>query len=288
MIWRLRRLPDGRSSWPQSLVRKLGVASVAAAALVAALVVTGIGEREVGGAKLREWTEAQAVPTVALLALNPQPGVASLDLPGRMEAATRAPIYARVSGYVKTRLVDIGDVVKAGQTLAEIEAPDLDQQLMQARADLTSAEASAKLSQVTLDRGRSLVEHQCRLAAGPRPARSRPRIKQAAVRSAEANVERLQALARYERVAAPFDGVVTARNTDVGALINAGSSDGRADVRRLGPQPAAGLRQCAAELRAVDQGRRDGGAERARISGPTFRRWSRLRRVRSTPRPARL
>ena len=141
----------------KSLVRKLAVAGVAAAALVAALVVTGIGEREVGGARLREWTEAQAVPTVALLTLNPQPGVASLDLPGRLEAATRAPIYARVSGYVKSRLVDIGDVVKAGETLAEIEAPDLDQQLMQAKADLTSAEASARLSQVTLDRGRSLL-----------------------------------------------------------------------------------------------------------------------------------
>ena len=147
----------------KSLVRKLAVASVAAAALVAVFVITEISEREVGGARLREWTEAQAAPTVALLTLNPQPGVASLDLPGRLEAATRAPIYARVSGYVKTRLVDIGDVVKAGETLAEIEAPDLDQQLMQAKADLTSAEASARLSQVTLDRGRSLFDLQRRV-----------------------------------------------------------------------------------------------------------------------------
>jgi RND family efflux transporter MFP subunit len=222
----------------KSLVRKLGVAGVAAAALVVILVVVGIGARDTGSARLREWTEEQAVPTVALVSLDPQPGVASLDLPGRLEAATQAPIYARVSGYVKTRAVDIGDAVKAGQTLAEIEAPDLDQQLLQAKADLISAQASARLSQVTLDRGRILLSSAFASQQDIDQRAADLGAKQAAVTAAEANVERLQALADYERVAAPFDGVVTARNTDVGALINAGSSAAApmfvvSDLRRL-------------------------------------------------------
>jgi len=208
----------------RSLMRKLGAAGVAAVALVAFLVVTGIAERETGSARLREWTEAQATPTVALASLDPQPGVASLDLPGRLRAAAQAPIFARVSGYVKTRKVDIGDVVKAGQTLAEIEAPDLDQQLQQAKADLASAAASAKLSLLTLERGRTLLTSAAVSQQDLDQRTADLGAKQAAVKAAEANVERLQALAGYERVAAPFDGVVTARNTDVGALINAGSS----------------------------------------------------------------
>jgi len=206
------------------LGRKLGLAGVVAAALVAVLVVAGVGDREAGSARLREWTEAQAIPTVALVKLDPQPGVASLDLPGRLQAATQAPIYARVSGYVKTRNVDIGDAVKAGQTLAEIEAPDLDQQLLQAKADLASAEASARLSQVTLDRGRILLSSAVMSQQDLDQRAADLGAKQAAVKAAEANVERQRALADYERVAAPFDGVVTARATDVGALINAGSS----------------------------------------------------------------
>jgi len=222
----------------KGLVRKLGLAGVAAAALVVALVVTGIGDREIGSARLRDWTEAQAVPTVALATLAAQPGVASLDLPGRLEAATQAPIYARVSGYVKARSVDIGAVVKAGQTLAEIEAPDLDQQLLQAKADLASAQANAKLSQVTLERGKILLNSAAVSQQDLDQRAADLGAKQAAVNAAEANVERLQSLADYERVAAPFDGVVTARSTDVGALINAGSSSAApmfvvSDLKRL-------------------------------------------------------
>jgi len=176
--------------------------------------------------------------TVALVSPDPRPGVASLDLPGRLEAATRAPIFARVSGYVKSRKVDIGDAVKAGQTLAEIEAPDLDQQLLQARADLTSAEASAKLSAVTLERGRSLSNANVVSQQDLDQRAADLGVKQAAVRSSQANVERLQVLAGYERVTAPFDGIVTARDTDVGALINSGSSSAApmfvvSDLRRL-------------------------------------------------------
>jgi membrane fusion protein (multidrug efflux system) len=204
----------------------------------AAIVVSGIGEREKSDAKLQEWTEAQAVPTVALVALNPTPGVSSLNLPGRLEANLRAPIYARVSGYVKDWKVDIGARVKAGETLAEIEAPDLDQQLLQTRADLTSAQASAKLAAVTLSRGKSLLTSNAVSQQDVDQRAADLANKDAAVHSGEANVERLQVLSGYKKVAAPFDGLVTERNTDVGALISAGSSAGLAmfvvsDVHKL-------------------------------------------------------
>jgi RND family efflux transporter MFP subunit len=217
---------------------RLALAGVIAGAGALVLVGAGIAERDMSSAKLQDWTEAQAIPTVAIVALNAKPGVASLDLPGRLEANLRAPIYARVSGYVKDWKVDIGDPVKAGQTLAEIEAPDLDQQLLQARADLTSAEASAKLSEVTLSRGRTLLASNVISQQDVDQRAADLANKQAAVHSSEANVERLEALAGYKTVAAPFDGIVTERNTDVGALISAGSSAGLAmfvisDVHKL-------------------------------------------------------
>ena len=221
-----------------SFKRRLALAGLVAGAGALVLVVTGIFERDKSSAKLQDWTEAQAIPTVAIVALNATPGVASLDLPGRLEANLRAPIYARVSGYVKDWKVDIGDKVKAGQTLADIDAPDLDQQLLQARADLASAEASAKLSEVTLSRGRTLLGSAVVSQQDVDQRAADLANKQAAVHSSEANVERLEALAGYKTVAAPFDGIVTERNTDVGALISAGSSAGLAmfvvsDVHKL-------------------------------------------------------
>jgi membrane fusion protein (multidrug efflux system) len=218
--------------------RRLALAGLIAAIGAAVLVVTGIDERDRSSAKLQDWTEAQAIPTVAIVALNATPGVASLELPGRLEANLRAPIYARVSGYVKDWKVDIGDTVRAGQTLADIEAPDLDQQLLQARADLASAEASAKLSEVTLSRGRTLLTSAAVSQQEVDQRAADLANKQAAVHSSEANVQRLEVLAGYKTVAAPFDGVVTQRNTDVGALISAGSSAGLAmfvisDVHKL-------------------------------------------------------
>ena len=218
--------------------RRLAVVGVVAGAVAVVLVVTGIVERDRSSAELQDWTEAQAIPTVAIVALNATPGVASLNLPGRLEANLRAPIYARVSGYVKDWKVDIGDGVKAGETLAEIEAPDLDQQLLQARADLASAEASEKLSEVTLSRGRTLLGSNVISQQDVDQRAADLGNKQAAVHSSEANVERLEVLAGYKTVAAPFDGVVTERNTDVGALISAGSSAGLAmfvisDVHKL-------------------------------------------------------
>ncbi len=199
-----------------------------AGGVVALVVVTGIVLRTTGDAKLRDWTEAQAIPTVAVALPGTKPLNATLNLPGRLEAYSRAPIYARVSGYLKSWKFDIGAKVKAGDLLAEIEAPDLDQQLLQARADLSNAEAAAKLSAATLARRKTLLaanfvsqqeidERSADLAS-----------KEAQVNSQQANVERLEALASYKNVTSPFDGIVTERNTDVGALINGGTGSGAA------------------------------------------------------------
>jgi membrane fusion protein (multidrug efflux system) len=208
--------------------RKLGIFAVVAGIAAVLLVVTGIRAREDTSAKLREWTDNQAIPTVAVVLPDAKVLNATIDLPGRLEAYYRAPILARVSGYLKGWSVDIGARVKAGQVIAEIEAPDLDQQLLQARADLASQEASAKLSEATLTRRKTLIASNFVSMQEIDERSADLSNKKAAVNSGQANVERLEALAGYKKITAPFDGVVTARDTDVGALINAGGGSGPA------------------------------------------------------------
>ncbi|MBN8986959.1 MAG: efflux RND transporter periplasmic adaptor subunit [Rhizobiales bacterium] len=208
--------------------RKLGLFGVVALIGAGLIVATGIRAREDSSAKLKEWTDAQAIPTVAVApptarALNP-----TIDLPGRLEAYSRAPIFARVSGYLKSWSADIGARVQAGQVIAEIEAPDLDQQLLQARADLVSQQASARLSEATLNRRKTLVASNFVSAQEIDERTADLANKKAAVNSGQANVERLEALAGYKKITVPFDGIVTARETDVGALINAGGGTGPA------------------------------------------------------------
>src|ERR1700674_410704 len=147
-------MPPTEHSSPVSR-RKLGIFAVVAGIVALLVVVTGIRAREDSSAKLREWTDNQAIPTVAVVLPDAKVLTATIDLPGRLEAYYRAPIFARVSGYLKSWSADIGAQVKAGQVIAEIEAPDLDQQLLQARADLASQHASAKLSEATLNRAKS-------------------------------------------------------------------------------------------------------------------------------------
>lgn len=208
--------------------RKLGIFGVVAVVGAGLIVATGIRAREDSSSKLKEWTNDQAIPSVAVAppsgrALNP-----TIDLPGRLEAYSRAPILARVSGYLKSWSADIGAQVKAGQVIAEIEAPDLDQQLLQARADLVSQQSSAALSEATLNRRKTLVASNFVSAQEIDERTADLNNKKAAVKSGEANVERLEALAGYKKITVPFDGVVTARDTDVGALINAGGGAGPA------------------------------------------------------------
>jgi membrane fusion protein (multidrug efflux system) len=216
-------------------LRIFGLLAVAAAVLI---VVTGIRAREDSDTKLREWTDKQAIPSVAVTLPDTKVLDAHLDLPGRLEAYYRAPIFARVSGYLKNWSADIGARVKTGQVIAEIEAPDLDQQLMQAKADLVSQQASAKLSAVTLERRKTLIPSNFVSMQEIDERTADLSNKNAAVNSSQANVDRLEALSSYKKITVPFDGIVTARNTDVGALISAGGTQGPAmfvisDIKKL-------------------------------------------------------
>ncbi len=166
--------------------------------------------------------KSQAIPTVAVATPDERGRRSTIDLPGRLEAYSQAQLYARVSGYLKEWKADIGTPVKSGQVLAEIEAPDLDQQIMQAQADLASAQANLTLAMATLERGQQLIGSGAvsKQTLDQRAADAQSR--QGLLRSAQANLDRLKVLERYKRITAPFDGLVTARTTDVGQLINAG------------------------------------------------------------------
>ncbi len=218
--------------------RGLAIAGLVVALVAAVVVVNGIWERNSSAARLKEATEAQAVPTVALVAPSTNTNRSYLDLPGRLEAYSRAPIYARVSGFLKAWHVDIGASVKEGELLAEIEAPDLDQQLMQAKGALASAKAAAALAKVTAQRWQTLGGTNAVARQAVDEKTGDLGVKEANEKAAQANVDRLEVLSQFKRITAPFDGIVTARNTDVGALINADSSAGLAlfvvsDIKRL-------------------------------------------------------
>ncbi|MBP6814614.1 MAG: efflux RND transporter periplasmic adaptor subunit, partial [Burkholderiaceae bacterium] len=201
--------------------RVLFFALVLLAAGAIAVAVTGIGSRASIAQQLAARAQAQAVPTVSVIV--PGQGMRSsptLDLPGRIEAHSRALVHARVAGYLKRWTVDIGAHVRAGQLLAEIDTPELDMQLMQARAELASVAANAALSAATQRRWQSLQAQNFVSAQAVEEKSGDLAVKQAAVNASQANVDRLQTMKRFAQVLAPFSGVVTSRSTDIGALIN--------------------------------------------------------------------
>ena len=198
------------------------VVSVIAAAVAAAVVIVGIASRHTQAEQLKDAAAAHAVPTVSLVSARDVAG-ATLTLPGRIEAWSRAPIYARVSGYLQRWNVDIGANVKAGQVLAVIETPDLDQDLRQAEAQLAVARSNLALAESTARRWQSLVSQNAVSKQEADEKQGDYIAKKSNVQALQASVERQQALKRYTRLVAPFDGVVTARNTDVGALVSAGA-----------------------------------------------------------------
>jgi RND family efflux transporter MFP subunit len=206
--------------------RGLYIAGFSVLIVAVVIVVFGITTRKVADAKLQEWTEKQAVPVVAVAPPDMKGKKTTFSLPGRLEAYTQAQMYARVSGYVKDWQADIGTPVKSGQLLAEIDAPDLDQQIMQAEANLASAKANSVLSDATLKRGQSLITTYAISQQDLDQRAADASNKQGLVRAARANLDRLRVLEQYKRIVAPFDGLVTARTTDIGALINAGSGGG--------------------------------------------------------------
>ncbi|MCX4161325.1 MULTISPECIES: efflux RND transporter periplasmic adaptor subunit [Paraburkholderia] len=201
-------------------IRLIAVTGIAVAVIV---VVSGVAVRAVGARDLRTWTSEQTVPTVNLVQPKAAASGSTLDLPSRLEAFSRAPIFARVSGYLKSWDVDIGGQVKAGQLLAVIESPELDQQLIQARADLATAQANAALAATTAKRWQALLGTDSVAKQDVDDRTGDYAAKKAVVAAAQANVERLVATKGFERIIAPFDGTVTSRDTDIGALINAGS-----------------------------------------------------------------
>jgi RND family efflux transporter MFP subunit len=212
---------------------------VLAAAVAAAVVIGGLATRHSQAEQLKEAAADHAVPTVNLVSPKDVAG-APMELPARIEAWSRAPIYARVSGYLARWNVDIGAPVKAGQVLATIETPDLDQDLRQAQAQLAVARNNLALAESTAKRWQSLVAQNAVSKQEADEKQGDFISKQSNVQALQASVERQQALKRYTRLVAPFDGVVTARNTDVGALVNAGASGSSgselfvvSDLRRL-------------------------------------------------------
>jgi RND family efflux transporter MFP subunit len=218
--------------------RGLRLAGVIIAILAIVIVVHGVLTRASENSRLRDWTDAQALPTVAVISASNIANSSGLEVPGRLEAYARAPIYARVSGYVKDYKVDIGAQVKSGQLLAEIETPDLDQQLSQGRADLVTAQANEKLAKLTSDRWQTIVKTGAVAKQDADEKLGDYQAKQAMTAAAKANVDRLLAMKGFTRITSPFDGIVTARNTDVGALINVGSSAGQelfvvSDIHKL-------------------------------------------------------
>lgn len=218
--------------------RTLRISGILVAVFAIIIVAIGVTTRANNNSNLKEWTNKQAVPTVSVNQPSGAGDASSLDLPGRFEAYARAPIYARVSGYLKSWKVDIGAVVKAGQLLGEIETPDLDQQLLQASADLGSAQANVGLAATTAKRWQDMLVTDSVSKQEVDDRTGDYASKQAMVKAAQANVNRILALKSFTRIVAPFNGTVTARNTDTGALINAGGGTGPAlfeisDTRKL-------------------------------------------------------
>jgi RND family efflux transporter MFP subunit len=207
--------------------RKLLFIGVIALVIAAVVAAAGIISRAKSSRELVQWTKQQAVPTVALAQLKKGDQYQSLRLPGTIQAYRKAAIYARVSGYLKSWQTDIGAQVQPGQVLAVIDTPDLDQQLAQAKASLASAQANAQIAALTAQRTGFLAQRQVASQQSADNATSDAAAKKSVADAAQANVRQLEAMESFKTVTAPFDGVVTARNTDIGALINAGSGTGQ-------------------------------------------------------------
>ncbi|MBN3754741.1 efflux RND transporter periplasmic adaptor subunit [Paraburkholderia sp. Tr-20389] len=209
-----------------SRLRHLKLAGIAALLIAAGIVATGIASRVHAKQQMTTWSAEEAVPTVVAYTPSRDSAAQALVLPGHLSAYVNAPIYARVSGYLHAWYADIGTHVKTGQLLGEIDTPDLDQQLAQARADLRNSQANEKLAASTAKRWTEMLQQDSVSQQEADEKNSDLVAKQATVAANDANVKRLEALESFKRITAPFDGVVTARTTDVGALINAGGGNG--------------------------------------------------------------
>lgn len=213
-------------------LKRVGVIALALALIV---VAWGVFSRYREAHETNTWTQQQAVPSVSVISPHHGKALRSLNLPGSLQPYIDAPILARVDGYLLRWYHDIGAHVKAGELLAEIDTPELDHQLDQAKADLASAVANQELAEVTARRWRNLLATDSVSKQDTDQKVADLAARKAAVDAARANVQRIEAFENFKRVVAPFDGVITARKTDVGALISAGSGTELFNVATLDP-----------------------------------------------------
>lgn len=217
--------PDANTNEPPPVRSgSLMVVVVIVVIIAAVLAVIGILRRKHSEKALSSYTAANAAPPVSLSMPTLQQSAREIVLPGNMQAFTLAPIYARTTGYVKLWTHDIGSHVHKGELLAVIETPELDQQLAQAKADLVSATTNAGLAKITASRYSDLISSNAVSQQDTDNAVSQLAARKADVASAQANVRRLEELQSFEHIEAPFDGVITARNVDIGQLISAAGS----------------------------------------------------------------
>lgn len=209
--------PESKHHWVIALVVVI---------VVLAVIFGGILPRVKARAALKTETDDMAVPTVSVVRPTRTAPAQEVVLPANVQAFVDAPIYARTNGYLKKWYADIGTHVKQGQLLAEIDTPEVNQQLQQAKADLATSEANLHLSQITAERYAGLLKSDSVSKQEADNAEGDYAAKKATVESAEYNVKRLQDLQSFQKIYAPFSGVISARNTDVGALIDSGSSGG--------------------------------------------------------------
>jgi RND family efflux transporter MFP subunit len=216
--------PETRRPEPRARLLAPAIFILAAAGALGYGVRSGIQQRVATGQELARSTDEAATPVVSVTHPTPAAPLQEIVLPGNTEAFTDSPIYARTNGYLTHWYFDIGARVKKGDLLAEIETPEIDQQLQQAQAQLETARANYDLAKTTAERWQFLLKSNSVSKQETDQAVANQAAQKAVVDSNAANVRRLEQLQSFERVYAPFDGVITARNTDIGALIDAGSS----------------------------------------------------------------
>ena len=209
---------------PKVTPRSLVTLTVVVFIVLAALAIFGVLGRMHAMKTLTKYTEADAAPPVSIEVPALQQSANEIVLPGNMQAYTMAPIYARTTGYVKAWYHDIGAHVSKGDLLAVIETPELDQQLDQAKADLATAQSNAAIAKTTADRYKDLIGLNAVSQQDTDTMAAQAAASKTQVNSAVANVRRLEALQGFERIVAPFDGVITTRNIDVGQFITATGS----------------------------------------------------------------
>ncbi len=219
---------------PAANGRNTSIGLIIVAIVVVVLAISGILKRHHNATVLAETTQRDAAPTVIALPAKAGASADSFQLPGNVTAWSDAPIYARTSGYLTKWYYDIGAHVKKGDLLAEIATPELDQQVSQAQADLATAEVNAGNAKAQADRYTGLLTSDAVSKQDTETFVTQAASTSSAVKSAQANVERLKQLQSFEKLYAPFDGVVTARNIDTGQLINGGAANELFHLQSLG------------------------------------------------------